>query len=109
MYFTLEFIRMFCLGIYYAGPILLFLLLLIILLGQLTGRRECWTRIDALYYAFITATTVGYGDYRPESTLGKFLAIAIALLGLVFTGIIVALAVKAATVAFQDIYHIPIS
>jgi len=109
MTFTLEFIRMFFLGIYYAGPILLFLLLFIILLGQFIGRLEHWTKANALYFSFITATTVGYGDYKPETLLGKFLAIFIALLGLVLTGIIVALGVKAATVAFQSIYHISLN
>lgn len=106
MHFTIEFIRLFFLGIYYAGPIVLFLLILIVVIGQIIGRREQWNKIDALYYSFITATTVGYGDYRPDSISGKFMAIVIALLGLVLTGIIVALAVKAGTIAFQDIYNI---
>ncbi len=102
MHFTIAFIRLFFLGIYYAGPIILFLLFLIVVIG----RKEQWNKIDALYFSFITATTVGYGDYKPNSIAGKFMAIFIALLGLVLTGIIVALAVKAGAVAFQDIYTI---
>ena len=49
-----------------------------------------------MYYGFITATTVGYGDIRPSQTSSKLLAIAIALTGMVLTGIVVALAVESA-------------
>lgn len=100
---------MFALGVFYAGPILIFLILLISLLGQRIGKREGWERIDSLYYSFITATTVGYGDFHPTTTVSKFYAIAIAFLGLILTGIVVALAVKAGTVAFQDLYQITLA
>lgn len=109
MDFTIEFIRMFALGMVYTGPILLFLLLMIIMLGQLVGRYESWNWLDALYFSFITATTVGYGDFRPDSRSGKLLAIVIALVGLIFTGIVVAVGVKAITVAFAHIYNIPVA
>ena len=108
MAFTLEFIRVFGLGLLYATPLLLFLMLLIVLLGLRVGRLEGWSRLDALYYAFITATTVGYGDYRPASRRGKIFAIVIALIGLIMTGIMVAIAVKAATVAFGHMYNLPL-
>ena len=98
---------MFGLGLFYAAPLLLFLMLLIAFLGQLIGKREGWSRTDTLYYSFITATTVGYGDFKPTTNFGKYMAIAIAFLGLLLTGIFVALGVKAGTVAFQAIYQIP--
>lgn len=106
MSFTIEFIKMFSLGLFYAAPILFFLLIVIILLGQMVGTKEHWSKTDALYYSFITATTVGYGDFHPKTKPGKFIAIAIAVVGLLLTGIIVALGVKAATVAFQKIYEV---
>ena len=109
MAFTLQFLHMFALGMYYASPILLFLMLLITLIGQVIGRREGWSRVDAVYYAFITATTVGYGDFHPRYIFGKFGAICIALLGLLLTGIVVAIGVKAANVAFQEIYTVSFS
>jgi len=108
MEFTIQFIKIFFLGIYYASPLLVAFVVSIVVLGQIIGRSESWSRIDALYYSFITATTVGYGDFRPAKTLGKFLAIFIALLGLLMTGIIIALGVKAGSMAFQEIYNIPI-
>ncbi len=108
MAFTIQFINTFGIGLFYAAPILLFLIVLIVVLGQMIGRREGWSRIDALYYSFITATTVGYGDFHPKKSFGKFVAIGIALTGLLLTGIIVAIGVKAGQMAFETIYHISI-
>jgi len=71
-------------------------------LGQIVGRRESWSKFDSLYWSFITATTVGYGDIRPLQKLSKTLAVIIALLGLILTGIVVALALNAATTAFKE-------
>jgi voltage-gated potassium channel len=42
---------------------------------------------------------VGYGDLRPTKVLSRNLAIVIGLLGLTFTGIVIAIAVHAATIA----------
>ena len=104
MDFTLDFVRIFALGLFYAAPILISLVFLIFLLGLVVGRKEGWAIEDATYYAFITATTVGYGDFHPRKTASKFLAIIIALLGLIFTGIVVAVGVHAASDAFKTFY-----
>ena len=101
MEFTFIFMRLFFEGLAFVGPLLFFLGLLITFLGQIVGRRESWNRFDALYWAFITATTVGYGDIRPMSSLSKSLSVIIALVGMIFTGIMVALAVNAVTFAFK--------
>ena len=106
MDFTLQFITTFGVSLFYAAPLLLFLVLLTALLGQVIGRREGGSPVDALYYPFITATTAGYGDFHPRQNAGKFGAIAIALLGLVLTGIVVALGVKAAGPAFEQIHDV---
>ena len=102
MDFTLTFIKLFFFALYLAAPILLFLLLYIILVGQFVGRREEWGRFDSLYWSFVTATTLGYGDFRPTQKLTKALSVSMALTGVVFTGIIVALAVHSATEAFKN-------
>jgi len=49
---------------------------------------------------------VGYGDFHPIKDFGKFAAIGIALTGLILTGIVVSIAVKASQMAFQEIYRI---
>jgi len=101
MTFTLEFIQMFFIALWYATPVIGLLALVIVVLGRLIGIREGWSRADSIYYAFITATTIGYGDFRPKKVLSKYLAIAIGFVGIVLTGIVVALALHAASLAFK--------
>jgi hypothetical protein len=76
-------------------PIFSSLLIIIILLGLVTGIREGWSIGDSLYYAFITAFTIGYGDITPKYPLTKILAVAIGLVGFLFSGVLVAITVEA--------------
>lgn len=106
MEFTFAFIEVFAIALYYLSPLLLFLLFLMTILGYFVGRTENWSVVDSLYYTFITATTVGYGDFHPLAHRSKLFAIIIALLGLLCTGLIVAAGLKAAEVAFTNSYEI---
>ena len=51
--------------------------------------------VDAVYFVAITALTIGYGDITPATLVGKTIAVATGLTGLLFTGIIIAVAVRA--------------
>jgi voltage-gated potassium channel len=106
MEFTFEFIRMFSIGVLYAAPLLVTLALIIVILGHFLGKIEGWSKADALYHAFITATTVGYGDFHPRKKGSKVLAIVIAFVGLVFTGILVAIALHSAGHAFKETHDV---
>ena len=101
MDFTITFIKIFWIGIQFISPVLFALVCCIVLLGHFVGRLEGWSRIDTLYYSFITATTVGYGDFPPRRNRSKLLAVLIAFFGLLLSGIIVAVALNALTVAFK--------
>jgi len=105
MEFTFNFIRVFFIEIVYAGPILIFLILCISLMGYIIGRNEGWSISDAIYHAFINATTVGYGDFHPTKKPSKMLAVATALVGIVFTGIVVAIGLHASDQAFNKVYE----
>lgn len=107
MAFTLTFIQLFFWYVYLAAPLLVFLCFIIIALGQVVGRVEKWHRFDALYWSLITATTVGYGDIRPITKTSKTLSIFIALVGMMFTGIWVAITVNTALTAFET--HVDMS
>lgn len=54
-----------------------------------------------LYFAWITGTTVGYGDLTPTSGPARMVAIVVALFGILFTGFIVALALEAAKLSIN--------
>lgn len=87
---------------YLISPIVGMLLVIIIGLGLVVGRVESWSRFDAVYWAFVTAMTVGYGDIRPTRKTSKSLSIVIAYTGLVLAGISVAIALEAASKAFNE-------
>ncbi len=106
MEFTLTFLKVFITTIFLVSPILIFLMITITLIGQFVGRIEKWSILDSLYYAFITATTVGYGDFRPLHRRSKIASIIIALVGVLFTGIIVAVGLQSLKVALNEHYDV---
>jgi len=96
---TTTFLKEFAYGVWLTSPLLLSLALGVAALGQVVGKMEAWSPFDGFYWSFITATTVGYGDLRPERRVSRVLSILIALVGLTFTGILIAVAIHAATLA----------
>ena len=102
MEFTSTFLTVFGWAIYLASPLLIFLALFITALGQLVAFIEKWSKFDGFYWSFITATTVGYGDIRPLKKLSRVLALFIAITGILFTGIIVAAAVRSSSIAIEQ-------
>ena len=98
---TVEFLKQFGIGLWLTLPVLLSLAAVITLLGLWGGRKEGWSPFDSFYWSFITASTVGYGDIHPVKRGTRILALLIALLGVVLTGMIIAVAVQAMTVALR--------
>lgn len=43
---------------------------------------------DALWWSFVTATTVGYGDISPTSFMGRIIALVLMLVGIGFIGML---------------------
>ncbi|WP_420588733.1 potassium channel family protein [Bacterioplanoides sp.] len=101
MAFTWTFIEVFAAALWLISPVLIFLSVIVLLLSQLAGRVENWKAFDAFYWGIVTATTVGYGDIRPLQPLSRLISLVIAIVGLTFTGIWVAIAIEATTAAFE--------
>jgi len=76
-------------------PILSGLLAVKLGLGVIVGLLENWGGWQGIYFACVTGLTIGYGDLVPTMATTKVLAVAIGICGIVFTGLIVALAVRA--------------
>jgi hypothetical protein len=73
-----------------------------LVLGLLVGLLEDWTIGDAVYFAFITGLTIGYGDIVPRQTFTRALAVAIGFRGLLLTGLVAAIAVYAMRQSLTD-------
>ena len=100
-------LKIFGWGLLLLSPVIIFLLGAIILLGLAVGRKEGWTKFNSVYFAFITATTVGYGDMPPTTKPSKVYAILIAGVGLILTGLVVAVALHAVESTLSAKYAIP--
>jgi hypothetical protein len=98
----LDFLKTYLSRLAHLWPFFVALLGLIVALGLRIGQLERWSPVDALYFAFITATAVGYGDFHPTRHRSKGLAIVIALIGVLLTGLIVAVGLEAVSHAFRE-------
>ena len=101
MEFTLDFLWNLAALLWHVLPLFIGLGAIIATLSIWVGHKEHWSATDSLYFGFITALTVGYGDLRPTRVMNKFIAVLIALFGLITSGILVAIAVEAVAVTFR--------
>ena len=83
-------------------PILSGVLLAIIVPGFLIGHIEGWGIGDSLYFSFVTGLTIGYGDLTPRHLVSRFLAVVIGFAGIVLTGLVAAVSVRALDIATRD-------
>jgi hypothetical protein len=70
--------------------------------GLLIGHIEGWQIGDALYFTFVTGLTIGYGDLTPRHGTARCLAVVIGFTGIVLTGLVAAVTVKALDEAARD-------
>lgn len=60
---------------------------------------EGWSLLDALYFSVITISTVGYGDFSPQTAAGKIFTIGYIVAGL---GVFVAAVTTLAEAIFSE-------
>jgi len=81
----------------------LFLVLgvVVVLAGALIARFDKISVSDGIYFACITALTVGFGDLVPKTGASKIITVVLAILGLIVFGIVVAVSVHALDMALE--------
>ena len=89
-------------GLYVTWPVLSVILVVEVALGLLIGFIEGWSVGDAVYLAFVTGLTIGYGDIAPRQALTRALAMAIGSGGILLTGLVAAIAVNAMRATLTD-------
>ena len=90
-----TFVRYFAHHLLVIREVVVGLLGLIVLGGLGISAVEKPSVAESLYFAFITALSIGYGDIAPETTVGRLISVAIGLVGMVFVGLSVAIATRA--------------
>lgn len=70
-------------------------------LGLIAGMLERWPLGDAAWFTFVTGLTIGYGDRVPSGLAARLLAVLIGFIGILLTGLVAALGVRALQVATE--------
>lgn len=83
------------------GALIIGLIAFVIAAGVLIARLDGIDVEDGIYFAFITALTVGFGDFVPKSRGAKTLSVILATIGIVIFGIIVSVTVHALDIAIE--------
>ena len=84
------------------SPILWGIILVMVVIGLLIGHIEGWKVRDALYFTFVTGLTIGYGDLTPGHVVSRCLAVVIGFSGIVLTGLVAAVSVRALEATAHD-------
>ena len=86
---------------YELGGVFLFFIVLIFISGFLISRLDSVPLENAVYFAFITAFTVGFGDMAPKSRGARIVTVILAFFGLMLIGVAVAIAAQAIDIALE--------
>ncbi len=81
-------------------------LLMLILIGALAiAWFEDLPVGASIYFSFITGFTVGYGDIVPHTAAGRFVSVLLGFIGILFTGVVVAVTVRAVREAWDEFHN----
>ena len=87
--------------LYELGGVFVVFAAVICLAGVLISRFDAVPLEDAIYFAFITAFTVGLGDVTPKSRGARIVTIVLAFFGVILVGIAIAVAVHALDIVLK--------
>lgn len=75
-------------------PIMSGLVVFQLALGTVIGVLERWSAGESIYFTFVTALTIGYGDIAPKRMSSRMIALVIGFSGILLTGFVAALGVR---------------
>lgn len=102
MHDFIIFVRHFFEKLFFVRGVLVALLLLILALAFITAQVDDIALTDALYFVFITALTVGYGDITPSSGVTRAISVFSGVVGVIFVGLLVSVSVRALELAVDE-------
>jgi len=102
--FLTHFFQHFLRVVWYLRSLYLVLIGSILAGGVAIAAMEKISIGEAVYFAFITGLTVGYGDLVPHTGTGRFISVLLGLVGIVFTGLVVAGATHAVQKAWAGVH-----
>jgi ion channel len=82
-------------GLHIIWPVLSIILAFIAVIGVVVGLVEGWGVWRGLYFAFVTALTIGYGDLVPTRPLTQLLSVLAGFAGITMTALLAGVAVRA--------------
>jgi hypothetical protein len=89
--FTYHFFR----AVWKVKTVILALIALVVAGAAAVTLIEKMPFADTLYFAFVTGLTIGYGDIVAKTPFGRLIALLIGFIGILFTGLMVAILVFA--------------
>lgn len=89
-------------AIWHVRTIILILIALIVAGAAAVTLVEKMPFADTLYFAFVTGLTIGYGDIVMQTPVGRLVALLIGFIGILFTGLLVAVMVHAVRESFEE-------
>ena len=89
-----KFVRQFMNNVLFLREVLGGLVVLIVIGGVAISYVENFALGESIYFAFITGLSIGYGDITAKTALGQMMSIGIGMIGMILTGITVAIATR---------------
>ncbi|KAF7313871.1 Tandem pore domain k+ channel [Mycena chlorophos] len=92
---------------FYARLVVVWVLFLLFwIVGALIFMKtEAWSFGVSLYFCFIAFTTIGYGDYSPQTPAGRSIFVAWALLGVATMTILISVIAEAFSSKYHTVLH----
>jgi hypothetical protein len=97
-----SFMRYFVVAAWHVKAVILALIALVVAGAVVVTHFEKMPFADTLYFAFVTGLTIGYGDIVVKTPIGRLVALLIGFVGILFTGLMVAILVYAVRESLEE-------